>query len=39
MYRLDVGNVKESEGVPVLELHVVDDRLIPIYTVYLSPFR
>lgn len=38
MYKLNIGEVKNFEGVPVLELHVEDNGR-KVNTVYLSPFR
>ena len=40
MYKLNIGDVKNFEGVPVLELHVEDyERKVKRNTIYLSPFR
>lgn len=40
MYKLNIGEVKNFDGIPVLELHVEDcDRKVVVNTVYLSPFR
>lgn len=40
MYKIEIGNVIDFEGVPVLELNVVDfERKVNKSTVYLSPFR